>query len=740
MDSFVVSSESRKRILFIDAFDPFTEDLVDLLKDCLNVEVTVVQMNDTTVESNFAEICSIFNAVVVGPGSGHLANERESGLIGKLWTLNEAHILPVLGICLGFQSLCHSYGAEIEELQDVREDIIGKATHTGADLFSGVDEIRTTRYHLVRVNLGQLTSINGSVGYMHWEPTLTCPLLKPLAWDTGDGVNGPILLAVRHTTRPFWGAQLHPDFISTSKPGRELITNWWREAVTWLSQRNPGTNQENVKRIAAEFRFPESPIFGNLPYGKDGFDPVKRARETAGTDNMFLRWGKHQAISLSPTNLLEALHSTQQEVVLLDSQSHEAGRYSIIGLVVPGRTMNITYKASTRSLAFGFSANDTFTTQLGSIEDVWPILQGVLDVYNPRHQRPGIKQLALGLDTSRLGMNNCIRGHLPTESPFWGGFMGYISYEAGLETIGVNLPASYTDSDAPDINFAFIHRSIVIDHVDGQAYTQTLLPGDWQWILDIGKVIKEITSPSAAPPPPPPIPTNIRADDHRWDISTNAIIRFPSETEYRGKVLDCQKLLASGDLHGLYLADESKITVPCSSNGTGVNAWALYEELRHTNPSSFSAFLRLSNVIVAGSSPEEFLSWARRERDDPMDQDVPRGFDILSKSLPPNSMTGEPKKHACEVLRDVEKRPRGVYSGILGYLDIGGAGEFAVVTRAAVRGNKSTDRDHGTDAFETWQVGAGAAITTDITDEDAFLEMESAASSVVAAFLRSEKG
>lgn len=79
-----------------------------------------------------------------------------------------------------------------------------------------------------------------------------------------------------------------------------------------------------------------------------------------------------------------------------------------------------------------------------------------------------------------------------------------------------------------------------------------------------------------------------------------------------------------------------------------------------------------------------------------------RRIDALARSLPPGSMTGAPKKRSCELLRDIESgRARGLYSGVLGYLDVGGGADFSVVIRTAFKWD-----DEG-----VWRVGAGGAVT-----------------------------
>lgn len=161
-----------------------------------------------------------------------------------------------------------------------------------------------------------------------------------------------------------------------------------------------------------------------------------------------LTWKAYQSRNISPDALCEALrlHDDESEVILLDSQGHkgERGTFSILGLVHQQETLKVTYKVDDRRIRWGTNPglNGLSDLQLDSIDQVWPVLQEVLDAHNPRGHSASSQPL-------------------PTEIPFWGGFAGYISYEAGLETIQVD---SHRPSEIPDINFAFIQRSIVMNH------------------------------------------------------------------------------------------------------------------------------------------------------------------------------------------------------------------------------------------------------------------------------------
>jgi para-aminobenzoate synthetase len=822
-----------RKILFIDAFDSFTNSIIGLLEQCLDVEVTLVHIDDEKVSENFNEFVRGFDAVVVGPGPGHPGIPSDVGFINKLWMLKETtQILPVLGICLGFQSLCLAYGAEVKRLSRARHGIVSRMTHDNKDIFEGIgDGLKATQYHSLRVDLYGDTYKKNSGDNVLWDPSEACPLLQPLAWETTDEVNGPILMAVRHVENPFWGVQFHPESICTSEEGKQLISNWWSSAKAWLS-RNNRIRRVREERINAQNNILPTPQATSIADFTPGGSPTSCVstshlsgllRSVIDEDDVFLRWGKNTAANITPTSLLESLGHNKNEVVLLDSQGHAAGRFSIIGLMVPGKTMKLTYKVSDKTLWYGIDQGHNYSMQLKSIEDLWPMLQETLDMHDPTNQSRGSSRASSTGSGNLLptGLDQYVAGHLPLESPFWGGFMGYISYEAGLETIDVDSHSlcATASGAVPDVNFAFVHRTIVIDHKTSQVYIQSLLPKDRAWILDVGRVVDDLAARAELSSGKVVSQASI-AETREREALDKALNRTkvlrPVEDTYRSKVLRCQESLASGDSYELCLTDETKISVPAVINdGIGMDEWALYKRLRCNNAAPFGAFMRLSGVSVVGSSPERFLSWSRKgevqfrpikgtvKKGKEMTREMahailesskeraenlmivdlirhdlsgvvgadktwvsklmvveeyetvyqlvsviegklpdstlfheggPRGIDVLKASLPPGSMTGAPKKRSCKILAQLEQRPRGVYSGVLGYMDVGGAGDFSVVIRTAVKNTNGRDMNANIDEDgELWSVGAGGAITIQSTDEGEFQEMETKCSSVLGA-------
>lgn len=97
------------------------------------------------------------------------------------------------------------------------------------------------------------------------------------------------------------------------------------------------------------------------------------------------------------------------------------------------------------------------------------------------------------------------------------------------------------------------------------------------------------------------------------------------------------------------------------------------------------------------------------------------GIDVLAASLPPGSMTGAPKKRSCELLNEIEHGRRSLYSGVVGYMDVGGRGDFSVNIRCAFKWDDECQNDDGQD---TWYVGAGGAVTALSEDRAEREEME----------------
>lgn len=889
------------RILFIDAYDSFTNNIISLLESELAVEVTAIKIDDQI--DDFVEFLEPFAAVIAGPGPGHPRNINDVGLFDKLWILDHDHATPVLGICLGFQSLVQAFGGRVQPLPEPRHGIIRKIHHADTSFFRGAGNIETVQYHSLHATLNHSYDSRLSSPEL-WKSTESCPDLRPLAWDL-ESDNSPsqnealptknpnsILMAVEHTTKPFCGIQFHPESICSNKNAQKIISTWWGEARKWKQIASSVETFQNKRSMAIiktvhtslliENETEQSvPKLLNRPKcGESNYlAPITRniiptQKNDPNTRRELLQFGYNSSLpplqvstkvrDLGPLKLpqiCESLGVNKGEAIVFDSEGYqrsEIGVHSILGLLTPS-SLKLEYTVGScwvRQIQEG-------KVQYINLQEFGGQIFTYLKHFMKKHQTDG--------------------GN-PTV-PFWGGLMGYITYEACLETIHVH-PTSNVSSQTnqttarPDLSFVFIERSIVINFPQKKLYIQSIKPNDSYWVSETESLLLRCQLSSTASISP--------------NSSFQAQIFRPNEVEYKSKIRDCQTSIRAGDAYEICLTTNATI-----KTSRDLSAWSLYRRLRCLNPSPFCAYLHLGPLTLLSSSPERFLNWSRpfqkapsftpttmttsralneiypkistcqfrpikgtvkripkdsnlppvtlaeaitllstsKERaenlmivdlirhdlhgvvgsgnvrvkklmvveeyatlfqlvtviegDLQVDEDedknessapmnstsepyheacpttfgeCPRkpprnnktGIDVLAASLPPGSMTGAPKKRACQILQALEPHPRGVYSGVLGYLDVGGGGDFSVVIRSAFKWDDDPDdkrapctgngeEEEGAAGEEmsqggdTWKVGAGGAVTILSSEEGEWEEMGVKMGSTMEVFRREEK-
>lgn len=547
-------------ILFIDAYDSFSNNITALLRDHSPVTVEVIKIDDPRFVFNddaFQAFLDKFDAVVAGPGPGHPADPKDVGLIGKLWHLPDGQLLPTLGICLGFQSLGLAFGAGVERLCEPRHGLVTPVTHSGSDIFSGSDDIHTTQYHSLHVCLdkGRLLSVDSAD---LWDPRSESDELLPLAWDLSDGRNGPILMGMRHRDKPFWGVQYHPESVC-SMGGRQLVENWWRAVCQW--------NDLHPRKL------PESPVDSGRtsPQTSIGSNRPREHRKVCWTAIKPLGTPD----SADVVEMLREAEAPTCVPILLESGvrngkpvNRETGRFSIICLQ-DENSIHVRWSAKTKRLIIA-TASGVLESRNATIKEVFGTLEAVTD----RHKA----------------------GNGPASVPFWGGLVGFISYEAGLETIDVDSQGA--ESIRADVWFVMAERSVLIDHVDGLIYVQTIRESDDAWLSATAGLLKKKGSQ----------PTGTAMPHSGRGNTIAGIIAGPERREYCEKVTQCQSQLRAGCSYELCLTDQTLVQ-------SSADAWQLYSKLRQANPAPFGAFLSLgteeTRVSVIGSSPERFLSWSR---------------------------------------------------------------------------------------------------------------------------------
>ncbi|MCG8927653.1 aminodeoxychorismate synthase component I [Lentzea sp. CC55] len=202
------------RTLLIDNYDSFTYNLFQLLGEVNGVAPTVVRNDVDWSSIDVGE----FDAVVISPGPGSPDVDTDFGVSAK--AILESG-LPVLGVCLGHQGICHLFGGTVGLAPAPVHGRVFPVEHTGVDVFAGLP----SPYNVVRYHSLAATSLPDC--------------LEPIAWTDG------IVMGVRHRSLPIWGVQFHPESIS-SEYGRELLANFRDLALS----RSRGY-QVHVRKVAA---------------------------------------------------------------------------------------------------------------------------------------------------------------------------------------------------------------------------------------------------------------------------------------------------------------------------------------------------------------------------------------------------------------------------------------------------------------------------------------------------------
>lgn len=143
--SNAVMSRFVPQILFVDAYDSFSNNIISLLERRLQVDVTKIRIDQTIQDLH--SFLAQYEAVVVGPGPGHPDKPEDVGLINSLWKLEESRMLPVMGICLGFQSLVLNFGGQVKSLPEPRHGIARTVTSNEKSIFKGIRHVESVQYH-----------------------------------------------------------------------------------------------------------------------------------------------------------------------------------------------------------------------------------------------------------------------------------------------------------------------------------------------------------------------------------------------------------------------------------------------------------------------------------------------------------------------------------------------------------------------------------------------------------------
>jgi para-aminobenzoate synthetase len=666
--------------LLIDNYDSYTFNLFHLLGEVNGREPLVVR-ND---ESSWEELAALgADNMVISPGPGRPERPRDAGV--SLDALRRAEV-PVLGVCLGHQALAHVAGGRVVHAPEVMHGRLSPIQHDDSELFAGLpQDFLAVRYHSL------------VVGAVPAE-------LRVSAW-TPDGV----VMGLEHRARPLFGVQFHPESVST-RHGRRLIENF-RDLTR--GRRKPATRRFARPRRAA------------------------RAAEGAGQVGARVHYRRLETWC-EPEAVFGALYGDHDHAAWLDSATEGPGmgRFSYIGAPDGPLGEVVSYDVDTRTLVVECGAEREVRTE------------SVLDYCRDRLAR-------LRADAPELPFD------------FTCGFAGYLGFELKAEC-GARAANS---SPLPDAALVLCDRLIAFDHAERHVYLLALAdPSGAEaaraWLSRTAERLNEIASepPPLPPPPAPPGSLSFELHDSPEEYLANIAackreiiegetyeVCLTTELRSRGSLdplrayralrarnpapfaallrLGEQSVLSSSPERFLRV-DRDGVVESRPMKGTAARVAEPFEdacrgaELRRDRKTRAENLMiadlvrnDLGRVSALGSVEVPALMVVEPYATVHQMVTVVRGrlrsgcdaIDCLRAAFPPGSMTGAPKLRTLEIIDRLEGRPRGVYSGALGFFAVNGSADLNVVIRTLVA------------SPDGLRVGAGGAIVA-ASDPQAELE------------------
>lgn len=192
-------------LLMIDNYDSFTYNVVQYLGE-LGADVQVYRNDEITIE----EIEALNpDHLVISPGP---CTPNEAG-VSVAAIEHFAGKLPILGICLGHQSIGQAFGGKIVRAKQVMHGKTSPVFHQDSGTFEGLNNpVEVTRYHSLVIDQESLPDC-----------------LEVTSWTQNEDGSIDEIMGVRHKTLDIEGVQFHPESILTEQ-GHELLANFLKRS------------------------------------------------------------------------------------------------------------------------------------------------------------------------------------------------------------------------------------------------------------------------------------------------------------------------------------------------------------------------------------------------------------------------------------------------------------------------------------------------------------------------------
>lgn len=188
------------KLLMIDNYDSFTYNLVQYF-NILGQDVEVVKNDEIKPEDiKYMDI----DAIVISPGP---CSPKEAGISVDVIKMYKDKY-PILGVCLGHQSIGYAFGANIVKAKRLMHGKTSMISHDNEGLYKGLpNPFKAVRYHSLVID----------------KSTLSDEFIVDAVAEDGD------IMGIRHKALPIFGVQFHPESI-VSEYGFDILKNFLQEA------------------------------------------------------------------------------------------------------------------------------------------------------------------------------------------------------------------------------------------------------------------------------------------------------------------------------------------------------------------------------------------------------------------------------------------------------------------------------------------------------------------------------
>ncbi len=676
------------KTLLIDNYDSFTYNLFQLLAE-VNGEEPLVVRND----ASWDELSRLeFDNVVLSPGPGRPERADDFGVCAEAIQHAKA---PLLGVCLGHQGIGRAFGAQVAAAPEPVHGRASAVLHDDAPLFAGIPrEFQAVRYHSLAVEQPLPSELRG------------------IAW-TSDGV----LMALEHSHRPLWGVQFHPESVCTDH-GRRLLENFRDLSGGSLGEERRGHPCPSKSRPSEAGSLSIRPFRG-IPASPSRGLLVERLDTLVDAEAAFVQ-----------------LYGESDDAFWLDSSRvGDGARFSFMGDDSGPLGASVLYDVNEGELRV--ARGDEVELRRESIFEY------------------------LSEELGRLGSD--AGAGLPFE--FDCGFVGWFGYELKAECGG---DAAH-ESSLPDAAFVFADRLIAFDHAEGHAYLLALAePGGEaeaeEWLAATASRLV-----SLSPLDEPELGDATaefelsRSRDRYLEDIAECKRRLEAGETYEVCLTNRVAAAAQPEPLALYRALRRANPAPFSSFlrfGDAAVLSSSPERFLRAGRDRWVEAKPIKGTCRRGATPAEDVRLAERLRGDEKNRaenltiadllrndlgaiceagtvHVPHLMQVESYEtvhqlvttvrglrraglplpegiracFPPGSMTGAPKLRTMRILDELEGEARGVYSGAIGYLGLGGGCDLSVAIRTIV-----LDGEGAT-------IGSGGAIVLQSDAEDEYEEM-----------------